>query len=177
MSAQSKMSAQRAISWIAGLSLGPLLFVAGGLHGLRAAAIRPAAATTLPAGRITGEPVGGPLGAGTPPSPSPLAPPPQPAAESPAPAATHDPGAGTSAADLPVRAAVAAEVIAGPPPPRPPRSSDVVDDSRPITESVFDKEDLTDHHPVNDHHPVEDDGPITGSVFDNEDLVDHHPVP
>jgi hypothetical protein len=48
---------------------------------------------------------------------------------------------------------------------------DVVDDSRPITGSVFDREDLIDRHPVNS------DRSITESTFDREDLKDDHPVP
>lgn len=48
---------------------------------------------------------------------------------------------------------------------------DVVDDSRPITGSVFDKEDLIDRRPVN---PARS---ITESTFDREDLKDDHPVP
>jgi hypothetical protein len=48
---------------------------------------------------------------------------------------------------------------------------DVVDDSRPITGSAFDKEDLIDRHPVNS------DRSITESTFDREDLKDDHPVP
>jgi hypothetical protein len=167
------MSPQRIVACIAGLSLGALLIAAGGLHAGLPGAVAPvtATATTVPTGRITGEPVTRPFAPGTPPAPSPLAPLPPPTGERVAPRAEPGDRAGASAVDVSVRAAITAGAIAAPMAPPPPRSSDVVDDSRPITESVFDKEDLIDHH------PVDSDGPITESVFDKEDLVDHHPVP
>ena len=48
---------------------------------------------------------------------------------------------------------------------------DVVDDSHPITGSVF------DHQDDINRHPVDSDRPFTRSTFDREDAVDEHPVP
>jgi hypothetical protein len=163
------MSKQRIVSSIAGLSVLALLLATYGMHaGVTAAAAPAPIATTsnsLPTGRISAEPNTGLPAPGTPPQASPLAPPPSPMAERAATAARGAADPVTSSARLAITAAVTA------PQPPPPRSSDVIDDGAPITESVFDKEDLTDHH------PVDSDGPITESVFDKEDLVDHHPVP
>jgi hypothetical protein len=201
------MSARRILLVFGGLSVVPLLFLAGRLHAdvnpsgsappVTAASTTP----TAPADRVSGEPVpalsepavgklsGEPLAgavsstpaggvisnqpqngesvAGSPPEPSPLAGISAPAVQAElgveSNAASH---LAESAAQLAIGAARAPSPImpATPPP-------DVVEDSRPITGSVFDREDDFNRHPVNSARA------ITGSTFDREDRVDEHPVP
>jgi hypothetical protein len=47
----------------------------------------------------------------------------------------------------------------------------LIDDTAPITQSLFDGDDALNHHPV---HSA---APLTSSFFDQEDRTDQHPVP
>lgn len=158
-----EMFVQRILLIIGGLSLAALILAASVLH---AAGSGPTAR-----GRITGEPVGVPEAPGAPPEPSPLAPLSAPLAGA---AAAGPPAAGPAAAAMvgsEVEVEIAGAALATPaampatPPP------DVVDDSHPLTRSVFDRQDSVNRH------PVDSDRPITRSTFDREDAVDEHPVP
>lgn len=139
----------------------------------------PATATSMansnPAGRISAEPLTGPASAGTPPEPSPLAPLSAPSTNGPPEPAVSAEGlldgeaqatlAGAALAPAATtRAATNVSMPATPPP-------DVIDDTAPITESVFDRDDDLNYH------PVQSAAPLTSSWFDQEDRADEHPVP
>jgi hypothetical protein len=161
------MSTQRIFLVVGGLSFVALLLAATALHAGGSTA-PPSSNVTA---RVTGEPVNDPAMPGTPPEPQPLAPLPPPVADAPV-AAVPDPAGSAaavvgSAAQVAVTAAAVATPAAMPAAPPP----DVIDDSRPITGSVFDHQDYIDRHPVGS------DRSITGSKFDREDAIDEHPVP
>lgn len=147
----------------------PLLFLAGRLH----ADVNPSGSTgavsSAPAGGvISNQPQNGESVAGSPPEPSPLAP-------ISAPSVQAEPGVQFNAAshltESAAQLAISGAARAPSPimPATPP--ADVVEDSRPIAGSVFDREDDFNRHPVNSARA------ITGSTFDREDRVDEHPVP
>jgi len=167
------MSARSIFFFVTGLSFVPLLFSTDGLHANVMSNANPpsvtATSTQAAPGRISGEPITGPSTPETPPEPSPLAPLRTPSSGDEVAGPTGAPAvaAGASTGDLGVTAATLAAPAAMPAAPPP----DVVDDSRPITGSVFDREDGIDRHPVNSARS------ITGSTFDREDRVDEHPVP
>ena len=166
----NRMSTQRILLVVGGLSFVALLLAATALH---------AGGSTAPpsnvTARVTGEPVNDPAAPGTPPEPQPLAPLPPPVAENVAVAAATAPTAAAvvgSAAQVAVTAAAVATPAVATPAAKPAAlPPDVVDDSRSITGSTF------DHRDYIDRHPVDSDRSIAGSKFDRSDAIDDHPVP
>lgn len=167
----NRMSTQRILLVVGGLSFVALLLAATALHARGSTAPPPSNVTA----RVTGEPVNDPAAPGTPPEPHPLAPLPPPVAENVAIAAAAAPTAAAvvgSAAQVAVTAAAVATPAVATPAAKPAAlPPDVVDDSRSITGSTFDHQDYIDRH------PVDSDRSIAGSKFDRSDAIDDHPVP